>query len=63
MIRQTIDVRLIGHKPDLENFISSMVEWMKRDGYTLAKQPTYKLSRKDPEDAIAYTEWLKNTNE
>ena len=56
-IRKTIEVRLIGYEPDIEKFIAAMHE-LKREGYTLAKQPAYRTSRKDPEDTIAYTEWL-----
>ncbi|MDY7004009.1 MAG: hypothetical protein SWX82_08615 [Cyanobacteriota bacterium] len=56
-IRRTIEVRVIGYKTDIESFIAAMHE-LKREGYKLVKQPTYKTSRKDPEDTIAYTEWL-----
>ncbi|NEP82059.1 MAG: hypothetical protein F6K39_30300 [Okeania sp. SIO3B3] len=57
-IRQTIDIRLIGDKQDIDTLIRSMTDAGKRDGYILAKQPDYRPSRKDPEDVIAYTEWV-----
>ncbi|NEO56575.1 MAG: hypothetical protein F6K54_27970 [Okeania sp. SIO3B5] len=57
-IRQTIEVRLIGDKKDIDALISSMTDAGKRDGYRLAKQPHYRPSRKEPEDIIAYTEWV-----
>nr|WP_293105736.1 hypothetical protein [Okeania sp. SIO2F4] len=59
-IRLTLDVRIIGDKTDIESFIAGMDNWMKRDGYRLAKQPSYRPSRKEPTDTIAYTEWVKD---
>ncbi|MGK7918760.1 MAG: hypothetical protein AB4080_01960 [Trichodesmium sp.] len=59
-MRLTLDVRIIGDKEDAEKFIGSMDNWMRRDGYRLAKQPFYKTSRKEPTDTIAYTEWVKD---
>ncbi len=59
-IRLTLDVRIIGDKTDIEGFVASMDNWLKRDGYRLAKQPFYRASRKEPTDAIAYTEWVKD---
>ncbi|NEN90017.1 MAG: hypothetical protein F6K48_14300 [Okeania sp. SIO3H1] len=58
--RLTIEVRIVGDKSDIEEFVASMHNWLKRDGYRLAKQPHFRKSRKEPTDTIAYTEWVKD---
>ena len=58
-IRKTVDVRLISSKELAEEMLASMDNWLKRDGFKLAKQPAYYPSRKDPDDVILYTEWVK----
>jgi len=56
-IRRTLEVRIIGDKEDIDNFLAAM-EKLKTEGYSLTKKPSYRTSRKDPEDTITYTEWL-----
>lgn len=58
-IRRIIEIRLVGDKADIEQVIASMYDNMKRVGWSLAKQPSYRQSRKDPEDVLAYTQWVK----
>ena len=60
-IRITVDVRLVSSKQLAEEFVASMDDWLKRDGFRLAKQPAYYPSRKDPDDVIIYTEWVKES--
>lgn len=49
-IRRTVEVRLVSSKELAEEFVASMDNWMRRDGFRLAKQPAYYPSRKDPDD-------------
>lgn len=58
-MRDSVDVRIITTKELADDFLASMNELMKRDGWKLIKQPSYKSSRKDPDDVIVYTEWIK----
>jgi CTP:phosphocholine cytidylyltransferase-like protein len=58
-IRMTVEVRLVSSKKLAEEFVTSMDNWLRRDGFRLAKQPAYYLSRKDPDDIRVYTEWVK----
>ncbi|MEM1170617.1 MAG: hypothetical protein AAGJ08_16425 [Cyanobacteria bacterium P01_H01_bin.35] len=61
-IRKTIEVRLVSGKELAEEFVASMDNWLKRDCFRLAKQPTYYPSRKDPGDVRVYTEWVKEND-
>ncbi|NES88861.1 hypothetical protein [Okeania sp. SIO2B9] len=58
-LRETVEVRIITTKQLGDEFLGSMNESMKRDGWRLIKQPFYKESRKEPDDIIIYTEWIK----
>jgi len=60
-IRKTVDVRLISSKELAEEMLASMDNWLKRDGFEIVKQPAYYPSRKDPDDVILYTEWVKES--
>ena len=60
-IRMTVDVRLVSSKELVEEMVASMDNWLKRDGFKLAKQPACYPSRKDPDDVILYTEWVKES--
>ena len=61
-IRRTVEVRLVSSKELAEEFVASMDNWMRRDGFRLAKQPAYYPSRKDPDDVRVYTEWVKEND-
>ncbi len=58
-IIMTVGVRLVSSKKLAEEFVASMDNWLRRDGFRLAKQPAYYPSRKDPDDVRVYTEWVK----
>ncbi|NET15104.1 MAG: hypothetical protein F6K08_20885 [Okeania sp. SIO1H6] len=58
-LRESVEVRIITTKQLGDEFLGSMNEWMNRDGWRLIKQPSYRQSRKEPDDIIIYTEWIK----
>ena len=58
--RDSVEIRMISSKQLADDLLSSMLNHMKRDGWRLIKQPAYRSSRKNPEDVLVYTEWVKD---
>ncbi|MDJ0553376.1 MAG: hypothetical protein QNJ68_02830 [Microcoleaceae cyanobacterium MO_207.B10] len=58
-IIKTVDVRIVTSRELGEEFVASMDEWLRRDGFKLAKQPAYYPSRKDQDDMRIYTVLVK----
>lgn len=59
-LRQTVDVRIISTETLADNYLHSTVEAMKREGWRLVEQASYRKSRKNPEDVLIYTKWIKD---
>ena len=58
-MRDSVDVRIITSQKLADDFLAAMNESMKREGWRLIKQPSYRQSRKEPDDLLVYTEWIK----
>lgn len=58
-MRDSVDVRIIASKELVDDFLAAMNESMKREGWRLIKQPSYRASKKEPDDVLVYTEWIK----
>lgn len=58
-MRDSVEVRITTSQKLADDFLAAMNESMKREGWRLIKQPSYRPSRKEPDDVLVYTEWIK----
>lgn len=58
-LTRIVSVRLVSSQQLCDIMIRDMSEELKRKGWTLAKQPSFSKSRKNPDDVLVYMEFIE----